>query len=187
MAVEIAAPRPLTFLAVALATAFLFSAVRQHTRRLLRRSRWLLVALFVAYALSLPGVPLLPAWGWMSPSAAGLEAGALRVARLLLLLGGLAVLLASTARPLLLQGLYVLAKPLAWLGLDRRAFAVRLGLTLEYAEAAKDRAWRASLDLSCPDDGHPSFVSLPVLNWQTRDSAVILAALLLPGLTWAWG
>lgn len=184
MAVEIAAPMPLMLLAVALATAFLFSAVRLHARRLLRRTRWLLLALLLAYALSLPGVPLLPAWGWASPSMEGLAAGGLRVARLLLLLGGLAVLLASTERTALIHGFYVLARPLDWLGFDRRAFAVRLGLTLDYAEAARGRTWRDVLEQADNDDGSPAQFILPARNWQTRDSAVILAAVLLVGVVW---
>ena len=184
MAVEIAAPLPLTLLAVALATAFLFAPVRQHARRLLRRTRWLLLVLFVAYAWSLPGTALVPAWTWASPSIAGLEAGTMRVIRLGMLLVGLAVLLASTERKQLIHGFYFLAKPLVWVGLDRRAFAVRLGLTLEYAESAQPGAWRDTFDAASEDDGQPARVILPGQNWQSRDSAVILAALLLLGIVW---
>lgn len=185
VAVEVATPWSLTLLAVALATAFLFAPVRQHARRLLRRTRWLLLVLFVAYAWSLPGTALIPAWTWASPSMEGLEAGILRVIRLGMLLVGLAVLLASTEHKQLIQGFYVLAKPLVWLGLDRRAFAVRLGLTLEYAESGRPGAWREAFDAVSEDDGQPARVTLPAQNWQTRDSAVILAALLLlVGIVW---
>ncbi len=185
VAVEVALPVPLTLLAVALATAFLFSAVRAHAYRLLRRTRWLLLVLFVAYALSLPGTPLLPAWGWASPTVEGVEAGAWRGVRLLLLLGGLAVLLATTERRQLIHGLYVLARPLTWLGFDRRAFAVRLGLVLDYAEAARPRSWRDLFDVAGEDSGQPERLVLPGQNWQIRDSLVILAALLLLGVVWA--
>jgi hypothetical protein len=184
VAVEIAAPLSLSLLAAALATAFLFSTVRQHAYRLLRRTRWLLLVLFVAYALSLPGVPLLPAGTWPSPTVEGVEAGAWRVARLLMLLGGLAVLLATTERRQLIYGLYVLARPLCWLGLDRRVFAVRLGLVLDYAEAARPRSWREMFDAAGQDTGQPDRLVLPVQNWQIRDSLVILATLLLLGIVW---
>ncbi|KAB2322452.1 hypothetical protein F8A86_03595 [Betaproteobacteria bacterium SCN1] len=187
-AVETAAPSRLPILAVAAATAFLFPAIRPHAWRLLRRTRWLLIVLFAAYALTLPGVPLWPAAGWVSPSHEGLQAGALRVARLGLMLLGLAVLLATTPYPRLVYGLYVLARPLAWLGFDRRAFAVRLGLTLEYAErdaqAPKRAHWLDAL-AAPPDEAGPARFVLAAERWQTRDAAVILAAVLLLGFVWA--
>ncbi len=187
MAVEIAAPLRLSFLAVVIATAFLFlPSARAGVLRLLRRTRWLLAVLFVAYALSLPGAPLWPDLGSAGPTREGVISGAWRVARLALMLAGLAVLLATLSRPRLIYGLYTLSRPLAWLGLDRRAFAVRLGLTLELAEHAPRTAnWRAAL-MAPPDDGlAPTRFVLPTGRWQTRDLAVILAALLLVALAWA--
>lgn len=186
MAAEIATPPQLAILAVALATAFLFPAIRRHVWRLLRRTRWLLLILFVTYAFSLPGTPLVAALGWASPTPEGVAAGGVRVARLVLMLGGLAVLLATTARPRLIYGLYVLTPPLAWLGLDRRAFVVRLGLTLDYAEQApRSLRWREALSAPIEDDGQPATFRLQTERWQTRDSAVILAAVLLLGFVWA--
>jgi hypothetical protein len=176
VAVERAALSPLTILAVAAATAFLFAPVRQQALRLLRRTRWLLAVLLLTYAYVLPGESLWPALGWASPSVDGAQQGALRVARLVLMLAGLALLLATTARPRLIYGLYVLAKPLTWLGFDRRAFAVRLGLTLDYVEhAPKPARWLDALRAPLPSDATPEIYRLPVERWQSRDSAVILA------------
>lgn len=167
------------FLAVAIATAFLFSPVRSEGWRLLRRTRWLIAVLLLTYAYTLPGALLWPALGWASPSLDGLQQGAWRVGRLLLLLMGLAVLLACTARPRLIFGLYALARPLAWLGFDRRAFAVRLGLTLDYVEhAPKPVRWLDALRAPWPDDSGPATYILHGERWQGRDSAVILAGLL---------
>lgn len=183
---EIAAPFRLALLAVAIATAFLFLPGRAELFRLLRRTRWLLIILFVTYALSLPGIPLWPGPGWVSPTREGVEAGLLRVGRLVLMLMGLAILLATVSRPRLISGLYGLAKPLARLGFDRRAFAVRLGLTLDYVERTPGPAnWRESLRTPPPDDSAPVQVKLPLEHWQTRDSAVILATLLLVGIVLA--
>ena len=182
VAVERAAPPLLAILAVASATAFLFAASRLQLLRLLRRTRWLLVVLFIAHAYALPGAAAWPALGWASPSVEGLQAGALRAGRLALLLAGLALLLAYTARPRLIYGLYTLARPLAAFGFDRRAFAVRLGLTLDYAEhAPKPARWLDALRAPIPDAGTPVSYRLEAEHWQTRDSAVILAALLLLG------
>ncbi|OZA28258.1 MAG: hypothetical protein B7X93_07675 [Hydrogenophilales bacterium 17-61-9] len=167
------------FLAVATATAFLFYPIRSEAWRLLRRTRWLMAVLLLTYAYSLPGALLWPPLGWASPSLEGLEQGVWRVARLVLLLAGLSALLAYTTRPRLIFGLYVLARPLAWLGFDRRAFAVRLGLTLDYVEhAAKPVRWLDALRAPLADDAGPASYSLHTESWQGRDSAVILAGLL---------
>ncbi|MBT9591292.1 MAG: hypothetical protein IV089_10350 [Thiobacillus sp.] len=167
------------FLAVATATAFLFYPVRSEGWRLLRRTRWLMAVLLLTYAYSMPGALLWPSLGWASPSLEGLEQGAWRVGRLVLLLAGLSVLLAYISRPRLIFGLYVLARPLAWLGFDRRAFAVRLGLTLDYVEhAAKPVRWLDALRAPLADDAEPVTYSLHTESWRGRDSAVILAGLL---------
>ncbi|MBU1222399.1 MAG: hypothetical protein KKA22_04480 [Gammaproteobacteria bacterium] len=180
VAVERAALSPLIILAVASATAFLFAPVRLQLLRLLRRTRWLLAVLLLTYAYILPGTAVWPALDWASPSVEGLQQGALRTARLVLMLAGLALLLAYTSRPRFIYGLYALAKPLSWLGFDRRAFAVRLGLTLDYVERApKPAHWLEALRAPLPDEATPVTYTLEAERWQSRDSAVILAALLL--------
>ncbi len=180
VAVEFAAFPLFYFLAVATATAFLFVPVRHEARRLLRRTRWLMAVLLLTYAYSLPGILVWPSLEWMSPSLEGLQQGAWRVGRLVLLLIGLAALLAYTSRPRLVYGLYVLARPLAWIGFDRRAFAVRLGLTLDYVEhAPKPTRWLDALRTLPTDEAGPATYALQAERWQARDSAVILAGLLL--------
>jgi len=180
VAVERAAFSLLSFLAVATVTAFLFAPVRLEAWRLLRRTRWLMVVLLLTYAYSLPGTLLWPSLEWLSPSMEGLQQGVLRVGRLVLLLVGLAVLLAYTSRPRLIYGLYVLARPLTWIGFDRRAFAVRLGLTLDYVEhAPKPAHWLDALRTLPSDDGGPTTTTLQTERWQGRDSAVILAGVFL--------
>ncbi|MHB1187505.1 energy-coupling factor transporter transmembrane component T family protein [Thiobacillus sp.] len=179
VAVERAALSPLIVLAVASATAFLFASVRIHLLRLLRRTRWLMAVLLFTYAYALPGVALWPALDWASPSVEGLEQGVLRTGRLVLMLAGLALLFASTPRPRLIYGLYALTKPLAWFGFDRRAFAVRLGLTLDYVEhAPKPARWLDALSVPLPDDATPATYTLEVEHWRSRDSIVILVGLL---------
>lgn len=176
---ERAALSPLILLAVASATAFLFAAVRIPLWRLLYRTRWLALVLLLSYAYTLPGSLLWPSLGWASPSVEGMQQGALRVARLALMLAGLAVLLASTARARLIYGLYVLSRPLGWLGFDRRALAVRLSLTLDYVEQApKPVRWLEALRRPLPDETAPATCTLNAERWQSCDSAGILAGLI---------
>lgn len=179
VAVERAAVPQLSFLAAVLATVFLFAPVRHEAWRLLRRTRWLMAVLLITYAYTLPGTPLWPSLEWASPTLEGLLQGTLRVSRLALMIVGLAVLLASTSRTRLIYGLYGLARPLNWLGFDRRAFAVRLGLTLDYVEhAPKPARWLDALRAPLPDDAGPATYTLHIEYWQACDSAAILAGLL---------
>ncbi len=176
-AVELAALPHLLLLAVASATAFVFSPIRSESLHLLRRTRWLFVVLFLAYAWALPGAGVWPGLGVLSPTVEGLQYGALRVARLALMLLGLAVLLALTSRPQMIYGLYFLSWPLARLGFDRRAFAVRMGLTLEYVEQAPNGTrWLEALRNPQPCATGPDTYTLQTEPWQWRDSLVILAA-----------
>ncbi len=178
VAAELAAWPPLLILAVATATAFLFAPVRREGWRLLRRTRWLLAVLLLAYAYTVPGTSLWPVLGWASPSLEGLQEGAWRVLRLALILSGLAVFLAYTSRPRIVYGLYALCWPLSVLGFDRRAFAVRLGLTLDYVEHAPPPVrWMDALRAPPVDDAQPDRYVLQAERWQGRDSAVILAGL----------
>ncbi|MDP1682251.1 MAG: CbiQ family ECF transporter T component [Burkholderiales bacterium] len=118
--------------------------------RLVRRTRILLIALLVLYAFSTPGSPLIAAWE--VPTQEGLQAGALQAWRLLLMITALAILLARLKREQLLAGIYGLLAPLKPLGLPLERIAVRLWLTLQYAESGlpansiRER-WEAALTL----------------------------------------
>src|SRR3990172_7903310 len=116
---------------------------------LLRRTRWIMLSLLLIYAYSTPGQPLSDALGIFSPSREGLVDGVLQLARLLAALAGLAILLDRLHRLQLIAGLYTLFAPLQWLGLSRERFAVRLALTLHYAEVAMLRStgsWQDTLN-----------------------------------------
>lgn len=105
--------------------------------RLLKRSRWLLLSLAAVYAWTLPGTWIWPQLGGLSPSWEGFALGGERIVRLALLLAALALLLHKVSRDDLVYGLYLLAWPFARLGFDRRAFAVRLALAMEWARSSR--------------------------------------------------
>ncbi len=115
---------------------------------LLRRTRWILFSLLLIYAYATPGAALWAQLGFLSPTREGLLDGLLQLGRLVSVLSGLAILLALLPQSQLISGLYTLVYPLRWLGLSRERVAVRLALTLEYAELAmRDTAsdWRATI------------------------------------------
>ena len=175
--VECVAVPTLHVLAVVSATAFVFGPYRHAAWRLLYRSRWLMLVLLLTYAYTLPGNPIWPAGGGWSPTQQGVTAGAVRVLRLSLMLIGLAVLLVSTPRARLIYGLYVLLRPVAWWGFDRRAFAVRLGLTLEYIErhapGGSLQQWLAKLKEPVHPDSEPTVYRLQTERWQWHDNVLI--------------
>lgn len=140
-AMQLLAPqRALVAGAAALLAAFMLS--HRKFIQLVRRMRWMLLALWLIYAYTTPGDAA------YLPGADGMQDGALQLLRLLASLAGLAILLERLHRPQLIAGLYSLFAPLTWLGLSRERLAVRLALTLHYAELAMLRSlsWQAHLD-----------------------------------------
>lgn len=156
---------------------------------MVRRARWLLLSLSLIYAFATPGDPVFPGWGAFSPSLQGLRDGALQAWRLSLLLVALALLLQSCSRESLLSGLYVLMRPFRVMGLNPERIAVRLWLTLHYAQqqtGQKMQDWRDELRHALEPAPHaPLHVKLEVLAFTWRDGiALALATLLLGGISW---
>ena len=117
-------------------------------RKLLRRTRWLLLSLVLVYAYATPGEAVLPALGAYSPSHEGLLSGGQQALRLLTLLATLALLLEGLQRDRILAGLYLLLKPFAHVGVNIDRIAIRVWLTLYYAEqagAGTPGGWRERL------------------------------------------
>jgi len=155
--------------------------------QLLRRTRWIMLSLVLIYAYSTPGQTMWAVLGMFSPSYEGLTGGALQLARLLVVLGGLAVLLERLPKEQLISGLYTLFVPLQWCGISRERLAVRLALTLHYAElemarpqTLQDISQRLSQspDMSVMD----SSIKLPVYSFHLADGVLLGFAMVILGL-----
>lgn len=107
--------------------------VRSVFVRLLRRTRWLLLALVMLYGFFTQGQALIAHWQW-GPSEEGLRSGVIQALRLVLILLSLASILAALNGNRLIAGLYGLIKPLGYLGMAVDRMVVRLALTLRMAE-----------------------------------------------------
>ena len=162
-----------------------FAVSRHKFMQLVRRTRWIMLSLLLIYAYSTPGQPLSGALGMFSPSHEGLNDGVLQLTRLLAALAALAILLDRLHRQQLIAGLYTLFAPLQWLGLSRERFAVRLALTLHYAEVAMLREthkhkWQDALrGLFDPHDEATRHMELPLYRFGIGDVLLLGAALLL--------
>lgn len=157
---------------------------RRKFLQLVRRTRWIILSLLLIYAYITPGHALLGDLGALSPSVEGLTDGVLQLTRLVAALAGLAVMLEGLSRQQLIAGLYTLFMPLQWLGCSRERLAVRLALTLHYAEAAMTQSKQTWQD-SLRDSFHPlgdaeiEKMELPVMRLAISDAFLLGSALLL--------
>jgi len=166
-----------------------FAISRHKFIQLMRRTRWIMLSLLLIYAYSTPGQPLSDWLGMFSPSREGLVDGLLQLTRLLAALASLAILLDQLQRQQLIVGLYALFAPLQWIGLSRERIAVRLALTLHYAEAAMLRdthAWQDNLhnlfDQHGDTDGRAP-MELHVCRFMISDVLLLGCAILLLAVT----
>jgi len=179
-------------LALLLASAILLSLALRlsvvQLRSLLRRTRWILFSLLLIYAYTTPGAALWEALGFVSPTREGLVDGALQLGRLLSVLSGLAILLVLLPEAQLISGLYTLAYPLRWFGLSRERIAVRLALTLEYAEASmRDTAsdWRSAIRAALQTSANGAeHVELRLRPFGLADAVALLAGAAV--FMWVW-
>ena len=137
---------------LAMTVALFVAAAKLNSRQLyslIRRTRWILFSLLLIYAYTTPGVALLAGLGRYSPTLEGLSDGLMQLGRLLSMLSGLAILLSLLTESQFICGIHALAYPLNWFGGSRERVAVRLALTLQYAEPVmRDTAadWRQAID-----------------------------------------
>jgi len=98
--------------------------------RMLKRLRWLLLAIFLVYGWWTPGISLWPAAGALSPTIEGLYLGMLRVLALIAIIAAVHLLLQSTPREELLPAIMQLIRPLTTRH-QRERIAVRTLLSIE--------------------------------------------------------
>jgi len=149
--------------------------------RLLRRTRWILFSLLLIYAYTTAGVSLWPQFGILSPTREGMLDGLVQLGRLLGVLSGLAILLELLPQEQLISGLFTLAYPLRWFGLSRERIAVRLALTLEYAESAMSdtaKDWRSTIGTALQS----SVTGTSHIELRLQAFGIVDALLLIVGL-----
>jgi len=171
------------FAPVALILFCAFVISRHKLIQLVRRTRWIMLSLLLIYAYSTPGEALPESFGVFGPTREGLIDGTLQLARLLAALAGLAILLERLHRQQLIAGLYTLFAPLQWLGLSRERLAVRLALTLHYAEAAmlrETRSWQDALrGLFEPHGETARHMELPLYRFSAQDALLLVVSSLI--------
>lgn len=140
--------------------------------RLVWRTRWLLVSLFVVFPWGVAGEPL---WqGIAAPSREGLLAASTQLGRLLLMLITVAAFLERMPLPKLLIATHRLLQPLRRFGLDPERGVVRLLLVLRYVETLpRPRDWRMLLDVPASRESEVLELEEYPLRWL--DHLLLLA------------
>lgn len=164
------------------------AAFKAHPLRmlsLLRRTRWILLSLLVIYAFLTPGTALWSISYIPNPTQEGLLDGLMQLSRLVCVLAGLSILLTSLSQARLISGIYVLLYPLRYVGVSRERIAVRLALTLHYAERAMQETakdWRSSIErvLQPETEGNAEY-ALPVqlLTWIDGLLLIVIGGILV--------
>jgi energy-coupling factor transport system permease protein len=169
-----------------LLAAYALSASR--LLKLLRRTRVIMLSLLIIYAYATPGVAVWEEMAQFSPTWEGLADGVLQLCRLAFALAGLAIVLGLLSQQQLVGGLYTLAYPLRYLGLSRERAAVRLALTLHYADTATlDVAhdWRGSIaQMLAPAQITQHTIELHTTPFSVRDGLLLLVGCGLLGMVW---
>ena len=99
---------------------------------MLKRLRWLMLAILLVYGWWTPGESLFPAYVVFSPTVEGLQLGVMRMLVLVIIVSAVHLLLQSTAREQLLAALMQLFTPFSSRQFRERA-AVRIVLSMEAA------------------------------------------------------
>lgn len=144
-----------------------------------RRSRWLLLTLWLILAYNTPGEAL-GDQSW-APTYEGIAEANLHAVRLIVMLAALAWLFGRLGRDGLVSALWGLLAPGRCLGLDTGRLVVRLALVLEHLQSPPERgAWRRMLAVEPSWHDAPSVLHLALPRWRWRD--VLLPLVVLGGL-----
>lgn len=152
----------------------------ERMRRLLRRVRILLLAIFVMFAGFTPGEAVWPVLAPFGPSREGLLLAFEHAGRLVAAVFLVALLLQQLPPPRLVGGVHALLRPFSVFGLQRDRVAVRAMLVLGYVEAAAPRNWRDWLQDR--DDEHPEPVVILHERLRVRDGVALGLVLGVAGL-----
>lgn len=156
---------------VMLAVAFAYAP--QRSRRLLWRSRWLLLSLCILFAFFTPGEYLPGLAGKLGITREGLQHAGEQLARLVAMLASLALLHEQLGTAGLLAGLYALLAPFRW----RERTVVRLMLVLDTVENAPRGDWRAWLAPADETAAADERLTLAYRPFRARDGALVLAVI----------
>jgi len=145
---------------------------------LFRRTRWIMLSLLIIYAYATPGVAVWHSLAQFSPTHEGIIDGLLQLCRLAFALAGLAILLGMLSQQQFIGGLYTLGYPLRYVGLSRDRIAVRLALTMHYAESVildTSSNWRSAIEkMLAPAEIKQNAIEIHSVPFKVLDGFLLL-------------
>lgn len=175
-------------LAVALVLSMLLAWLfaRRRGLRLLRRVRYILIAIVVLFAGFTPGEAVFVDLPRLSPSREGLVLAFEHAARVMVVVMLVAVLLERMPPPRLVGALYALMRPFEGVGFPADRVAIRTLLVLRLVESEKPPRW----DHWLSDDGNDLHEPIEIAREALRAADYALLSVLALGgallLVW-WG
>jgi hypothetical protein len=169
--------------ALALATLLAVYTGPARWWRLIKRVRFIALALAVLFLWQTPGTSVWPTWGAWSPTYDGGWLGVDRILRLVAVVDVVAVLMFMLNTEQWVAGLYALVRPIQWIGVSPERFAVRLNLVLQAADAPAHHDWRYWLT----DAAAPQTVTswhIPLLQARDRCVIVLILAMGIGAMWW---
>ncbi|NMF88713.1 CbiQ family ECF transporter T component [Aromatoleum petrolei] len=151
--------------------------------KLLRRVRFLILAILVLFAGFTPGEALFPGIPELSPSREGVILAAEHVGRLIGVVLCVAVLMEGLPVSRLVSGLNALLSPFGRIGLPTQRLAVRLMLVLHFVESGRPSEWREWLTNDGSDDDGTEKIVL-ARERLTRREWTLLLAILVVAVLW---
>lgn len=149
--------------------------------RLLKRIRYLLVAIIVLFAFFTPGQALFIDFPRLSPSLEGIRLALEQAGRILTVVFCVAVLMQHLSTNRLIGGIYALLRPFATLGVPTERIAVRIMLTLRNVDADIPHDWRRWL--MAVDADLPGVVNITRERFSAIDRLVV-ATLAILSIIW---
>ena len=164
----------------ALLSASLLLPAAAVARRIVWRSRIILLGIVLIYTWTSPGVLLWPDLSLFSPTREGWAAGSQQVLRMLVALVSLGWALSGLQREQRFTGFVALLHPWHRLGLPVERIAVRLALTLSWLDALPARMrwseWRDAWAQAVAADGQSDVVSIELGAFAWQDYALQVLA-----------
>lgn len=171
------------FVATGICAAAALLLAPRRAWRLLKRVRYLLLAVAVLFAGFTPGEALLVDWPKLSPSREGAMLALEHAARIVAVVLCVALLLERLSADRMVSGIYAILSPFEGRGLPAARVAVRLLLVLRLVEGSAPKRWQDWLEESDEEPNEVIHVGRERLGWRDAVAvAVFLAALAAMGL-----
>lgn len=178
LALNVASPLNAGVMAIVAVTAWMVSPMQ--FRRLLRRSRWLLLAVTLVFLLLTPDSRTLTVFGVSIPGGVGLQLACDQLGRLVFVMAMLALLLKHMGLSELVAALRQLSRGIGIPAAAADRAALRLTLTLQRLEQERPHDdfadWRRQFVVDAPTAGAPCEISFPVYQFGVIDRLILFVA-----------